>query len=99
MRVLLIENQISQYNVIKSFILNGRYTVYPLSLTEYVDLINLVKIILNKFYPKDIIANAKENFINLLNAYRPNVIIIDFKLSGSVKGDTGVELATFVRQK
>lgn len=97
MKVVIIENQKTQFSIIKSHFTND-VIILP-TIADYDKFMNSVKIVLNSNYPFSTIIKNKVIIINSLIEYNPDIIIIDYKLSGSSKGLSGIELGKIIRKE
>lgn len=89
-RILVIENQQTQYERIKKYLDAREYTVMP-SDEEYIDFIDNVKIYINPRYEGVKKQNAWKSIEGKVD--EADLLLIDHKLSGTHIGKTGIGLA------
>lgn len=105
MKVLLIENQKTQFDSIKKLLTDNDIEVLP-DEQDYKNLISNIKVILQgwKFYrgqggqyPENRKEFALTNFNDFIIIQKPDVIFIDYRLSGSEDSGNGLDLAKLIR--
>lgn len=98
--VVLIENQWTQFNQIKSELEYGQdeFKIYPESERKYKQFIDWIRIILNKRYDKERIYLYLEKVKTELISIEADILIIDHILVGCHDGLTGIDLAIELRK-
>ncbi len=96
-KVLVIENQVTQYRMIAGELACEEFEIYPKK-DNYDDMIDLVRIILNKRYLERR-TKATELFLEYLEPIKPDLFLIDHILVGCHDGDNGIHLAKKLREK
>lgn len=98
-RLLLIDNQQTEFNYISDQFLNGMdFEVYPAP-EEYEDLINAVRFALNKRYPAARSEEAMQFIFDYIDRISPDAFIIDYQLVGPHDGRSGVYLGSKLQAK
>ncbi len=103
-KIILIENQYSQFKQIYQHLIQAGFTVYPSDkLEDFKNFIDIIKIFLNKRYGgieegsrRSIVFNEILNIIK--NNFKPSLFIIDYILIGHHEGQTGIYLGQMLRK-
>ncbi|MCX6223081.1 MAG: hypothetical protein NTZ69_19110 [Bacteroidia bacterium] len=103
-KILLIENQFTQFKLISNYIVNcdlnkngEEYVVYPNdNLSCFKSFIDIVRIILNPRYGENKIELSE--LVSIIKGFSPQLIIIDHILVGNHQAEDGLDLALSLRK-
>lgn len=94
-RIVLIENQFREYNKFRMK-LDRNYVIYP-SVDEYINFIDHVRVYLNPRYDQ-LRKPALRKVLEMIDAFEPDLLIVDHILVGNHTGETGIALALELRK-
>lgn len=97
-KILVLDNQYSEYETICNRLPSDYCEVFP-SPKEFMTVIDWVRIVLNTRYELKKTKKATENLITYIQSVNPDLFIIDYKISGSHDGRTGIDLAVILWDK
>ncbi len=91
-RILVIENQVVQHSILEERL--HAYDVYPVIGEDYDSVMDWVRIYLNGRYRQMRKEDVFEKLVNYIREHQIELVVMDYKLSGSYDGGTGILLAT-----
>lgn len=95
LNILVVDNQYKQFkNIISLFKNEGYKNVFPeCTESEFIELIDNVKVWINEQYNSAYRTYAIENIMNYIKMHKIDLIIMDYKLGGAYDSLTGIDLA------
>lgn len=98
-KILVVDNQIRELEAVRGKLEKPyQCSIFP-SKDDYKKVTDWVRIALNRRYEYDKKTDAEKLLLNYIIDTKPDLFIIDFKLSGCHDGHTGIELAIMLRAR
>lgn len=89
--ILIIDNQQADYEIIYKTLAKSGHRIFP-ARSDYVRIMDYVKIYLLDLYPENRRQDAKGYLFRYIIRNKIDLLIVDYKLSGSWEGGTGIDL-------
>lgn len=97
-KIVVIENQIRQFEDIFRMLTDKEYEVYP-TIGEFKDFIDAIRVHLNPRYSRDRRNDALKEVLSKVKAVTPDILIIDHILVGNDSSENGIDLAVKFRKE
>lgn len=100
-KILVIENQWTQFEKIRDKLLTcgEAYNIYPSDDNSHKQFLDWIRICLDTRYGGDRRMKYRQIVIEYIKNYNPDLIIIDHILVGCHNGETGIDLAIYLRKE